>query len=512
VSNQAAESMSALTRGVSVNLYGSGFNMASRLLFNVLVVRLVGPSQVGIYFIALSVANLLSALAVGGLDTTLVRYLARQRASSDWGGFRGTLRFVLQTAAVLSFVAATVMVVGAHWIASKILHSPEATIPLRIIAFWVPAFVAETLMLAATQSFREMKYKVYIDSILDPSLRFLLVTVVYLFGGGLNEILSAYVFSLFVCAVVASLALRRCIPVRLAEFPPVVNPRELLGFSYPLFSYNLLMAITLYIDSLVMARFRSSAEVGMYSVCIRLVAVTCFITPVLGQIFGPICSELHQRREFDQLAASFKIVTLLAVQMFLPFLLLFFALPGQILGIFGSSFRVAVPCLLTLVLGQSANYLTGPTGLVLNMAGWTRLQLWNIAMVACLQTALDFLLIPSLGILGGALAGCAALVALNLIQLYQLNQRLHFHPFSPALAKPFLAAMAAMAVILLSRNRVFLGASLDAVLKGSVTILTYGVTLAMLGLDSHSRLVLQRVQGLIWPRELRGRMSILIGR
>jgi O-antigen/teichoic acid export membrane protein len=512
MSDQASEPMGALARGVSVNLYGSGFNMVSRLLFNVLVVRLVGPSQVGIYFIALSVANLLSVLAAGGLDTTLVRYLARQRASGDWGGFRGTLRFVLQTAAALSLVATTVMVVGAHWIATKILHNPEATTPLRIVAFWVPVFVADTLMLAATQSFREMKYKVYIDSVLDPSLRFLLVIVVYLFGGGLNAILSAYVFSLFICAVMASLALRRCIPVRLAEYPPVVRPRELLSFSYPLFSYNLLMAITLYVDSLVMARFRSSAEVGMYSVCIRLVAVTCFITPVLGQIFGPICSELHQRREFDQLAASVKIVTLLAVQMFLPFLLLFFAVPAQILGIFGSGFRSAVPCLLILIIGQSANYLTGPTGLVLNMAGWTRLQLWNIAIVACLQMALDFLLIPSLGILGGALASCAALVTLNLIQLYQLNRRLQFHPFSPALAKPFLAALAAMVVILLARNWVILGASLDAVLKGAVTILTYGLTLAVLGLDSHSRLVLQRVQGLIWPRDLQGRMSILIGR
>src|SRR5262249_18411756 len=99
--DRSTDSMSALARGVSLNLYGSAFNMMTRLLFNVLVARLLGPSEVGIYFIALSVANLLSVLAVGGLDTTLVRYLSKQRLSEDWGGFRGTLRIVLQTGACL---------------------------------------------------------------------------------------------------------------------------------------------------------------------------------------------------------------------------------------------------------------------------------------------------------------------------------------------------------------------------------------------------------------------------
>jgi O-antigen/teichoic acid export membrane protein len=498
--DQSTDPMSALTRGVSLNLYGSAFNMMTRLLFNVLVARLLGPSEVGIYFIALSVANLLSVLAVGGLDTTLVRYLSRQRLSGDWGGFRGTLRIVLQTGAGLGICAAVFMLVGASWIATIAFHNQAVAAPLRIVSFWIPLFVAENLLLAATQSFREMKYKLYIDSLLDPSLRFVLVIVVYLLGGGLNAILTAYVSSLFVCAILAGLALRRCVPVRLTEYPATANRRELLAFSYPLFSYNVLTALVLYLDSLLMAHFRSPAEVGMYSVCIRLVAVTGFITPVLGQIFGPICSELHHSREYEQLAASVKVVTLLAVQMFLPVLLLFIAMPQQILEIFGNGFRGAATCLLVLMLGQSANYLTGPTGLVLNMAGWTRLELGNIAFIACLQTVLNLFLIPSLGILGGALASCTALVTLNLLQLYQMNRRLRFHPFSTALAKPFLAALAALVVIVLVPNLAILGSSLGAVLKSCMMILAYGVTLAVLGLDRHTSLALEHVRGVIWRR------------
>jgi O-antigen/teichoic acid export membrane protein len=512
MASQAEESMGTLTHGATVNLYGSGFNMATRLLFNVLVARLVGQSGVGIYFIALSVANLSSVLAIGGLDTTLVRYLARQRSSGDWGSFRGTLRFILRTAIGLSLVATTVMVVGAPWIATRLLHNAEITTPLRIVGFWVPLFVAETLMLSATQSFQIMKYRVYIESILDPSLRFVLVIILYLVGGGLNAILWAYVFSVLVCAILASLALRRCIPVKLEDYPALVNSRQLLGFSYPLFSYNVLLAIMLYVDSLLVAHFRNSADVGMYSVCIRLVATTCFITPVLGQIFGPICSEMHHRQEIGQLAASTKVVTLLATQMFLPLLVVFFSVPELILGVFGPGFRAAAWCLRVLIIGQSANYLTGPTGLVLNMGGWTRLQLTNTATVACLQILLDVLLIPSRGILGAAIANCVALVTLNSLQLYQLNQRLRFHPFSAALGKPLVAAVAAVGATLLLRNQIVFGGPWDVVLKGFVAVSTYSVALAFLGLDPHSRSALLHVRSVIWPGYRQESLSILTGR
>jgi O-antigen/teichoic acid export membrane protein len=150
-----------------------------------------------------------------------------------------------------------------------------------------------------------------------------------------------------------------------------------------------------------------------------------------------------------------------------------------------------------LIIGQAANYLSGPTGLVLNMAGWTHLQLSNIVFCASLQTILNFLLIPRLGILGGALANCAALVTLNLIQLSQLRRRLGFHPFSPALRKPFLAALAALLVFVLLRNIAILPGSAGAALKGALTILTYAATLVALGLDEHTRSALESIRRVV---------------
>src|SRR5271170_2498510 len=99
--DRVSESMGTLARGAMVNLVGSGSNIVGRLIFNLLVARLLGASQLGVYFLALTVANIVAVVSVGGFDLTLVRSLAQQRADGDWGLFRGTLRFAARAVTVM---------------------------------------------------------------------------------------------------------------------------------------------------------------------------------------------------------------------------------------------------------------------------------------------------------------------------------------------------------------------------------------------------------------------------
>ncbi len=80
-----SESMGTLARGAAVNMVGSGSNIVGRLIFNLLVARLLGASQLGVYFLALTVANVVAVVAVGGMDLTLVRSLAHYRTEGELG-------------------------------------------------------------------------------------------------------------------------------------------------------------------------------------------------------------------------------------------------------------------------------------------------------------------------------------------------------------------------------------------------------------------------------------------
>jgi O-antigen/teichoic acid export membrane protein len=500
MADQATESIGTLARGMTVNLVGSGYNVTSRLLFNVLVARLLGPQDTGVYYLALNVATLMGAIAVGGLDTTVIRYLARFRVDNDWGGFRGTLRFAMRTVGALGIGLSAVVLVGAPWIATIVFRKPEVTIPLRIVALYIPLYAFEWVLLAATQSFKQMKYKVYVEAMLNPTMRIILAFSVYMLGGRVYAILGMYVFSLFVCAVLAALSLRRCIPVNLSAYVPKVDRHEIVKYWTPLFWGNLLNFMVMYSDSFVLAHYRSTVEVGLYSVCIRLIVVMGFFLGVISQIFGPMISELHHRGEIEQLAAYAKVVTLWAVEVFAPIALIFVVASRDVLALFGKGFTVASTCLLVLVLGQFLNYVTGPVGLIINMSGWTRVQFWITAASLTLQIAMAFLLVPSMGIMGAAIANSAGVIAVNLLQVYFVWRLLHIHPFAWILAKPFVAALAGLSVALLIGRYLPLTGPLHAVVAIGGMLVTYISVLLSLGLDKHSRLAWEQFRYKMLPR------------
>lgn len=500
MSDQATESMCTLTRGITVNSVGSAYNVTSRLLFNILIARILGPHQAGIYYLALTVAYFVGQLSVGGFDATVIRYLALYRADGDWASFRGTLRFALRSVAALGITGSFCLLFGASRIANGLFHKPELTLPLRIVALYVPLYAVEAVLLAATQSFKQMKYKVYIEAMLNPTLRIVLAFTIYLLGGRVNAVLGGYVFSLLVCTFLAIFALRGCVPVDLSTYPPVAQRRELVNYWFPMFGVSLLSLLVLYGDTLVLGHFRTSAEVGVYSVCVRLVIVQAFFIGVVGQIFSPMVSELHHRREFGQLCDLSKVIAFWTVGCFTPVALVFLLVPREIIAVFGGGFRAGAPILLVLLAGQFANFITGPVGLIVSMAGWSRLQLVNMFTSVLLQVALAFLLIPSHGVIGAAVANSAGIISLNLLQLIEVRLRLGFQPISMLLAKPLVGALAGMAVAIVVGRNVKLSDAWKAVVVCSSMLLAYVATLLLLGFDKHTKLAWQQFKHLILSR------------
>jgi O-antigen/teichoic acid export membrane protein len=494
--------MGALTRGITVNSIGSAYSVTSRFLFNILIARILGPHQAGMYYLALTVAYFVGALSVGGLDATVIRYLALYRVDGDWASFRGTLRFALRSVAALGITGSLCLVFGASVIANGLFHKPELTTPLRVVALYVPLYAVEAVLLAATQSFKEMKYKVYIEAMLNPTLRIVLAVTIYLLGGRVHAVLGGYVFSLLVCTVLAVLALRRCLPVDLSTYPPVAKRRELVNYWFPMFGVSLLSFMVLYGDTLVLGHFRPSADVGVYSVCVRLVIVQAFFIGVVGQIFSPMVSELHHREQFGQLSDFSKVIALWTVEFFTPIALVFLLVPQEIMAVFGGGFRSGAPILLILLAGQFANYITGPVGLIVSMAGWSRLQLINMLTSLLLQVVLAFLLIPSQGIVGAAIANSAGIISLNLLQLIEVRVRLGFQPISMLLAKPFLGALAGMAVAIVVGRNLKLASAWQAVVVCASMLLVYVATLLLLGFDKHTKLAWQQFRNLILARYL----------
>lgn len=489
-------SLGVLARGTAVNLFGSGYNLVSRLVLSLVVARLLDPAALGLYFLALTVASLLTVMALGGFGQMLLCYLARHLADRDGAALRGTLRFGLRAVAAASLLGGAALALVAPWVAEALLHNPQVAMPLKIVALSVPFAALELAALNATQAFKEMKYRMWVEAVLNPTLKIVLTLAFVRWGWGLNGALWAHVASLGVCLLAAFWSLRRCLPPDREVPPPQCQPRKLFAYAAPLWGVNVLAMLIPQADLFVLAYFRPLEEVGLYSLCTRLVGVVVGVGSLaaVGQVFAPFASELHHLGQRERLGLFSKVATLWALQLFLPIFLVGTVGAGAILGIFGDAYRPAAPALVLLLVGQLLFVLGGPAGELLSMGGKTRLLLLDSCGVLVAQVVLGVLIIPRWGLMGAAFANGAALAGVKLVQALQAYHHQGIHPLSRWMLKPLGAGLAALLAALWLFRLPAVSGYLQFGLLSAAVVVAYAGLLAGLGLDEPNRLAWQQLR------------------
>jgi O-antigen/teichoic acid export membrane protein len=89
------------------------------------------------------------------------------------------------------------------------------------------------------------------------------------------------------------------------------------------------------------------------------------------------------------------------------------------------------------------------TGTVANlqaMTGYAKITLFNSLLFLTLSIILDLLLIPSVGIVGAALANSASLVVVNVLRLWQIHRNLGLTPYDRSFLRPIAATVPAAMV------------------------------------------------------------------
>jgi O-antigen/teichoic acid export membrane protein len=97
--------------------------------------------------------------------------------------------------------------------------------------------------------------------------------------------------------------------------------------------------------------------------------------------------------------------------------------PDIYLGIFGASFDTGATALTILALGQLVNAAAGPAGNVLIMTGHERAAVRGMGAGLFANFVLGILLIPPLGVTGGAIAFTSSLVLWNTVLMLLARSR-----------------------------------------------------------------------------------------
>jgi len=168
----------------------------------------------------------------------------------------------------------------------------------------------------------------------------------------------------------------------------------------------------------------------------------------------------------------------------IPIFLFMVIFPKPILSIFGESYTGGATALVILAIANFIKVSTGMGGIIIDMAGYTRMKLFNSFIRLALYIILDYFLIPRWGLIGAAMAVLIGEGSVNMLRLFQVYMIYHILPFNLSFLKPVIATGAALAGVFLIGTWLPGEASLiNTAVNTLVMCLVYAAVLLMLGLS-----------------------------
>lgn len=492
---QEKKDLLTIARGGGMTFFGRLAFTGLGYLFTLALARMLGPGEYGQFVIGFSLVVVASSLALLGLNRGLVRFLAIYRGEGDAGRQRGAFRFALVASLAAALALAALLTAFAGPVADLLDAPPAFRRYLWGFAAWIPLWVLLYQLAAALEGIKRVAYRALFFDVVWPLGRLLLSVGALLLGWGLTGVIWAGVAASVISAALLGTAVRRHFLQGVRAAAPIAPARAMLAFSLPVMLFNVVNVTQNQLEVLLLGVMQSAEASGIFNIAARTAIVSVALLEGMGLIFSPFIADLTHRRKLESLRSLLAAVTRwsFTVGLGVSTFTILFARP--ILQLFGEAYTAAHSALVILSVAHLINAATGPAGYVVNMAGYSRLNLANALVGLALNLVLDWLLIPRYGIVGAALGAGLAVVAVNLLRLLEVWWTLRVHAYDRRFVKPVLAAALAGASAALTAGRAGLPSPLLTLLLGAALFgAVFAGGLWALRLEESDRLILATIR------------------
>jgi len=390
--------------------------------FNLLIARLLGANDAGLFFLALSILTIAVVIGRGGFDNPLIRFTAADASRGQFATVSASARFAVVASAGLSLGVTVVLWVSAPGMANGLFDKPELVEPLRYLSASV---LPMSLMLLFSQLLKGLSRIVEHLVIFSGLLPGIAGVMAYVFAPshGLAGVCISWSAAAFLsCFIAAVLWFRQT--RGWTGVPQSGAFQRLLASARPEFWTSLAIVLIQWSSPLMLGVWGTNAEVAMLTLASRVAVVTNLVLVAVSSVVTPRFARLHIEGDIGALQSTARNSAMLTAIVAFPIAGILIVAPGWVMSIFGTEFRDGSTALAMIAIGQFINVATGSVGALLVMTGHEtivrNLTLFSAALVLFLNT----LMIPIFGINGAAAAMMIVLAGQNLAATWIVRKRL----------------------------------------------------------------------------------------
>ena len=383
--------------------------------------------------------NVCALVATLGVHEGATKYVSSLLGEGKRDEAAATGKFSIRIGVLSGSAVCAMLFLFSCILSRDIFYKPEVGTVLRILSFFIPFNVLSLIIVWILRGHGFIRARLYYIDIGMPLFFLVYLTVSFVLMPYFAGILYAFVFSSFSVFIAATIYGYR--KIRLNPFP-LKNPTLHTGFMK--FSLSTLLLMVMYVifgctDTLILGRYASAGDVGIYNIGMLLANLLTFPYMALGFVFMPIAGELLAKGQRTELNRTYQILTKWVFSATLPLFFILFFFPQMVIStLFGGRFLAAVVPLRILSIGFLLQTVMGPSICLLMVMGLS----WEIRNIAVLGTllniTLNYLLVKhfNLSLTGASVATMLSYTLISGINFIILYRTGRFYSITSSYIKP----------------------------------------------------------------------------
>jgi len=396
-----------------------GFSM----VISVVIARYYGAEAMGIVAVITSYLTLITIFTVLGISTSILRlipeHIAKYSPTSAYRVYRKSQYFVMSVSLVIGYLC----FISVGKISGSIFSKPHLSPFFALASIFI---IFRSMMLLNTQAVRGLRliktfaFMHVLPSLLNMAFLVLLTIVLYAEGNPVYTYLAGVLVTAVVGWVIMEYSFKR--KMKTQDNVENIPMGSILRISLPMLMTDAMNFLIGQTGVIMLGIFKSEAEVGYYSIAVRLATITAFALSAINSMAAPKFSELYHTEKTKELFHIARKSTKLIFLSTTPILVGLIIFGKPILTIlFGKDFAVAYLPMLFLVCGQFVNSVSGSTAIFMNMTG-NQNVLRNIIFIAALgNVVLNLMFIRRFGLYGTACAAMISMAGWNIATLLYIK-------------------------------------------------------------------------------------------
>lgn len=387
-------------------------------LVAIVLARVLGPGDYGVYVYAYALITMLSVPARFGFPALIVRETARLEALRDWQSVKGLWLWANRATGVL-----TLGIVACAGVVAYAVWGGQRSHTLGVFEWGlalIPLIALGSLRAASLRGLRRVVLGQLPEEIVRPALLVVFVIVIALVGGRHItpvEAMKLHVIAALLAFLLGAWMLNQARPQALSRCgPPRYEARRWILAVLPFAAMDGMFFINNQTDLILLGALSTAKDVGIYKVASQGAAFVALGFQALGMALMPHYAKLHalgERRRFGLLSAAGCLGGIICA---LPVFVAFLVFGRPILSqVFGIGYAAGYAVLVILSFAQLTNVCFGMPGRLMNAAGYEHMAAWGVLAGAACNVVLNVLLIPEFGSNGAAIATGVSLVLWNVV-------------------------------------------------------------------------------------------------